>query len=296
MESENKQWDLADQDLNLWLNEDKHESDLPFSDILRSTYLAFRQKEIRRIFNFCKKAFEHHHQVKQQEAKQESSIRFKKFNKDFQIKGLAEELIKEFDVPYYRKSSYSKKEIDDWTRKENEKIIKGIIDGDQNIFNDLYEFEFPKVVELVIQNSGTIDMAKDIFQDALVIFIEKVYAKKLDLTCTVSTYLYSICRFLWMDQLRQNKREKPISDNSTYLIADITIAGFDNSPDIYEKVNTAIESLGNPCKQLLESYYYKNLSWDEIATNLGYANSSSARNQKYKCLERIRKTVDIAVE
>lgn len=36
-----------------------------------------------------------------------------------------------------------------------------------------------------------------------------------------------------MDQIRQNKREKPISGNYSYLIGDITIVGFDNTPEIY---------------------------------------------------------------
>jgi hypothetical protein len=46
----------------------------------------------------------------------------------------------------------------------------------------------------------------------------------------------------------------------------------------------------------LKSYYYKNQSWDEIASSLGYASAASARNQKYKCLERIRKTLNVEVE
>lgn len=110
------------------------------------------------------------------------------------------------------------------------------------------------------------------------------------------TFLYSICRLLWMYRLQQNKSETPVKDEYSYNNADITVAGFENTPDIYENVNSAIETLGNPCKQLLEYYYYKNLSWDEIASSLGYANAASARNQKYKCLERIRDTMKHEIE
>jgi hypothetical protein len=53
--------------------------------------------------------------------------------------------------------------------------------------------------------------------------------------------------------------------------------------------------LGDPCKELLECFYYKNLSWSEIASRLGYSSAASARNQKYKCLERIRKAVNVEV-
>lgn len=63
----------------------------------------------------------------------------------------------------------------------------------------------------------------------------------------------------------------------------------ENTPENIDSITIAIENLGNPCKRLLELFYYKNESWDDIATTLGYSNGASARNQKYKCLERLRK-------
>jgi RNA polymerase sigma factor (sigma-70 family) len=165
------------------------------------------------------------------------------------------------------------------------------------IFNELYEYEFPKVVNLIIKNSGNVEMAQDVFQNAIVILMEKVFGKKLDLTCSIETYLYSICKHLWMDQLRQNKKEKQMIQfyNEEFQPDDISVS-FYNTPDIYENVNRAIENLVDPCKQLLDCFYYKNMSWDEIASSLGYANAASARNQKYKCLERIRNTVNVEID
>jgi len=282
MSSENNQWDLADQELNLWMTGNKNEINFPFTDILKSTYLSFRQKQIERLSNYCKKALEYYLELEREKIQKSLLIQESQFEESpamFRLERLTE----------------SEKRAE--TLKINQEIINGILSGDQQVFNNLYEDEFPKIVSFIIRNSGRADMAKDVFQDALVIFIEKVYTKKLDLTCSVSTYLYSICRFLWMDQLRQNKREMPLNDNYNYLKDDITIVGVDDdTPDIYENVNSAIEKLGNPCKQLLESYYYKNLSWDEIASSLGYSNAASARNQKYKCLERIRNVVNVEVE
>jgi len=54
--------------------------------------------------------------------------------------------------------------------------------------------------------------------------------------------------------------------------------------------------MGDQCRQLLECFYYKKMSWDEIANALGYKNAASAKNQKYKYLERIRSTVSYAIE
>jgi RNA polymerase sigma factor (sigma-70 family) len=282
MDLENIQWYQADQDFNLWLNGNNIESNLPHSDILRSIFLAFRQKQIQRLSSFCKQAFEYY--------QEQENIRRQKLR-------LVQESWFEDNNIYFKRSFYSESERKARTKRENQIIIDGILLGDQTVFNSLYEYEFPKVVNLIIKNSGSVEMARDVFQDAIVRLMEKVYTKKLDLTCSVKTYLYSICKYLWLDQLRQNKREKQmIAFYDKEFNSDDISVHFYNTPDIFENVNMAINTLGDPCKQLLECYYYQNLSWDEIATKLGYSSAASARNQKYKCLERIRSKVNVEVD
>lgn len=294
---ENDQWNIADEEFSLWMNGTGRGKNIELTNILKSTFLVFREKKRSWLEEFCKRSLDYLIEV-EREKKDDS---FRNNNVNFSLIPVKENLpddILSDNVPMFRIAS-ERDEPGYWERirnEENDIIINGIFSGDQNVFNELYEDEFPKVVKLIINNSGSVDVAKDVFQDALVILIEKVYTKKLDLTCTVSTYLYSICRFLWMDQLRQSKREVPLKDEYSYNNAEITVVGFENTPDIYEHVNIAIETLGEPCKELLECFYYKNLSWAEIASKLGYANAASARNQKYKCLERIRKTVNVEVE
>ncbi len=51
----------------------------------------------------------------------------------------------------------------------------------------------------------------------------------------------------------------------------------------------AMQGLGEPCKRLLESYYLQKKSMLEIAGNFGYTNADNAKNQKYKCLMRLKK-------
>ena len=177
------------------------------------------------------------------------------------------------------------------TKADNDLIIHGILSGNQTTFDELYEVEFPKIVRLVTKNSGTLDEAKDIFQDALVVLIEKVHRKELDLTCSISTYLYSICRNIWFEQLRKVKNVISLNDSYSHLESTITFMIDETVPDAFERVSKAIETLGAPCRQLLECYYYENFSWADIADLLGYTSAASARNQKYKCLERIRNSV-----
>lgn len=274
MNFENDKWDLADQELNYWLNGDKHKSLIPLSEILKSAFLTFRQKQIERFTQFCTKAFEYY--IEQERISAEI---------------VREPIFKDSEIRFSITESSESEKIAR-TSEKNKRIINGILSGNQKIFNDLYEYEFPKVVNLIVRHSGNLENAKDVFQDAIIIIIEKVYSNKLDLSCSIETYLYSICKYLWMEQLRQNKRMIQMIKlfDKEYITNDFSIHLY-STPDVYETVNSEINKLGDPCQQLLECYYYKQMSWEEIAIKLGYVSAASARNQKYKCLERIRKTV-----
>lgn len=59
--------------------------------------------------------------------------------------------------------------------------------------------------------------------------------------------------------------------------------------DEFEMMDTAISHLGEPCKSLIEAYYLKKQTMQEIAAKFGYTNADNAKNQKYKCLMRLKK-------
>jgi len=51
----------------------------------------------------------------------------------------------------------------------------------------------------------------------------------------------------------------------------------------------SLKNLGEPCKSLLEAYYHQKKNMVEIAASFGYTNADNAKNQKYKCLMRLKK-------
>ena len=57
----------------------------------------------------------------------------------------------------------------------------------------------------------------------------------------------------------------------------------------FEMMEKAISNLGEPCKSLLEAYYMQKQNMQVIAANFGYTNADNAKNQKYKCLMRLKK-------
>jgi DNA-directed RNA polymerase specialized sigma24 family protein len=57
----------------------------------------------------------------------------------------------------------------------------------------------------------------------------------------------------------------------------------------FEIMERALGSLGEPCKSLIEAYYIHKKGMNEIADEFGYTNADNAKNQKYKCLMRLKK-------
>src|SRR6476620_4948451 len=62
------------------------------------------------------------------------------------------------------------------------------------------------VQTLVINNNGTADDAADIFQESMIVLFEKAKNPEFELNCQIKTYLYSVCKRLWLKRLQQMQR------------------------------------------------------------------------------------------
>ena len=134
--------------------------------------------------------------------------------------------------------------------------------------------------KMVMSNNGTEQEAKDIYQDALIVFWQKVVGGKLVLTSKISTYLYSICLNLWRKELdRKSRLSNEEKDSTEYLDED--------KEERIRIVNECINQLGDTCRRILTYYYFDRMSMSEIAENLNFANTDTAKTKKYKCKKRL---------
>ena len=67
------------------------------------------------------------------------------------------------------------------------------------------------------------------------------------------------------------------------------LAAADEQEEKFNKMGEALCLLGEPCKTLLEDFYIQDLSMQTITEKLGYTNADNTKNQKYKCLMRLKK-------
>ena len=174
--------------------------------------------------------------------------------------------------------------------KEQE-LIKGLAVNDKSAIETIYTDNYGMIQSLVLNNNGTEDDAKDIFQEALIVLYEKAKSGGFELNCQVKTYLYSVSKRLWLKRLQKNSRyelqNNGLEETTVYVEEDIGAHEKRNSE--FGMMEHAMANIGEPCKSLLEAYYIHKQNMQEIAKAFGYTNSDNAKNQKYKCLIRLRK-------
>ncbi|MFN4005881.1 MAG: RNA polymerase sigma factor [Chitinophagaceae bacterium] len=169
-------------------------------------------------------------------------------------------------------------------------LLRGLAHNDSKAIDTLYKDNFGMVQAFILNNNGTYDDARDIFQEAMITLYEKARSESFVLTCQIKTYVYSVCRRLWLKRLQQMGRYVTASDSLEETVP------VEDDVEIQEKKNQeflimdrALGSLGEPCKSLLEAFYLQKKGMLEIAESFGYTNADNAKNQKYKCLMRLKK-------
>ncbi|TGE21353.1 sigma-70 family RNA polymerase sigma factor [Hymenobacter aquaticus] len=153
----------------------------------------------------------------------------------------------------------------------------------------LYQRAFPLVRRYVQQHGGAAPDAKDVFQDALVIFYEKATTPDFVLSSSVSTYLLGISRNLWRRELSRRGR-LPLTEFTDEHAAHLAEPEAPAEPPTLPVLDY-VEQLGERCKSILLAFYYFQQPLEQIADAHHYQSVRSATVQKFKCLERLRKSV-----
>ena len=154
-------------------------------------------------------------------------------------------------------------------------------------FNELYENCFPAAASFVSKMHGSLQEAKDIFHDALVIFYEKSAEKNLNVKTTPEAYLIGIVKHLWIRKYNHNHKQISL----TKIEESINIPEDHNYSVNSNKLLNLIESTGKKCLELLRAFYYQQLPHSDIMSVFGYSSAHSASVQKFKCIEKIRETL-----
>lgn len=169
-------------------------------------------------------------------------------------------------------------------------IIQGILKDSEEALRQLYKQHFPVILQFILNNNGDEEDAKDVYQEAIIILYDKVKAGSFELNSKLKTFIYSVCRRLWLKRLKSMSRNAGnISDYEEFLPIEDDLEHHEEKDAQLNLMEGALLKLGEPCKTIIEDYYLHNQSMQDIAEKFGYTNAENAKNQKYKCLMRLKK-------
>lgn len=172
----------------------------------------------------------------------------------------------------------------------NDEIIQGILEEKVEIFSYLYREGFDSVRWLILRNSGSEEDAKDIFQESIIVLHQKLMKGDFTMSCSVTTYLYSVSRCLWLKELARRKKWDVLSMDEEILLLLDEPDQDDVEKEMLNFYYKQFNQLSNECKKIL-NLHFKKASIKEITRKLGYKSEVVTMDKKYRCKQRLIKKI-----
>lgn len=166
-------------------------------------------------------------------------------------------------------------------------IIEGIRNQDKQILKSIYVTYFPTIKRFVLDNSGSEQDAKDVFQEGIIIIYRKIKEGNLNLTSSFKSYIYGVCRLIWLKQLSLNKENNEKLERYIEYeeVPDVSEDEYETNEQ-YKLYQKHFKRLEKDCQKLLQ-LFLKKVPLKEIAEILGIESQQYVKRKKFKCKEQL---------
>lgn len=158
-----------------------------------------------------------------------------------------------------------------------------------NAIRYLYRQYSQATSSFIMQHGGSEQDADDIFQETVVAFIEVVQKGKYRMEASIKTFLNSIARNYWFNEIKKRDRSG-LRDRQFQMSLDkdeADVSHYIAEMERKRQLRDLVDQLGDSCRKVLLLFYYENLSIKEMVDHLPYENEQVVRNKKYKCLQAL---------
>lgn len=174
-------------------------------------------------------------------------------------------------------------------------IAEGIKTGDLDAISYVYKTLGPKIIGYVINNSGTKEDGKELFQSTYVKAFENLKANKYREEGKFEEWFNRIAMNLWQEELRRRRRTATQNLEDIAPIADDNAEGLEQSTRknrVLEALNRALNHIGEPCASLLRRFHgEESVSSQELAAEFGKSDDAM-RKKLFDCRKKIRKLME----
>lgn len=153
----------------------------------------------------------------------------------------------------------------------------------------MYE-QFFETVETDIRASGGNNQdAADIFQEAVLIAVDKIKSGNFRGDSSVRTFVLGIARNLWLHEKRSRYRR---SERETQFASSEETESV--IQDRFFRVNSSkavkalFEQVGEVCSKILTGVYYQKMPMKDLLSRFNYENEQVLRNRKSRCMKKLK--------
>lgn len=176
------------------------------------------------------------------------------------------------------------------------KLLNEIRNGDHLTIKSLYQNNFHYCTSFITNNKGTLEDAKELFQESLIVLLKNAADPTFKIKYAIRTYLYTVCKNLWLKQLRKKKKEGFVQsidheDKETVLIAEDTLEEKQTLENHHLRLEECMNKLKKDARRLLQLTFYQKLPDKEIAPMMGYS-FQFVRQKRKRVVVQLRKCMN----
>ncbi len=169
-------------------------------------------------------------------------------------------------------------------RKNSEKVLKHVYESNKDKF-----LNFAKRYNLSDEDNI------DIYQDAFIIFYDNIMSGKIDIfTSSISTYLFSIGKYLIFDKMKKKNRTINPDFDLTLVKDEEEFVPILENNDLTEEqtlLQKHFRTLGKQCQELLTLFYYRGYTIKDILEQGKYNSENVIKSTKSRCIKTLKERI-----
>ena len=167
--------------------------------------------------------------------------------------------------------------------------------GDNSCLEILFKQEADFCIKNLVRTTNCpLEEAEDIFIEAVMDFRQRVISEKLIEVNDMRNYVYTTCKNMWFNRLKQKtSREKKYDNISNFLHEEYendpitTLEDLEEEQDQLMLSKKSFDQLSEQCQDIIYFYYVEGYQMKDIAKVMNLANANVVKVMKHRCFRKL---------
>ena len=151
-------------------------------------------------------------------------------------------------------------------------------------------------IDFLLQYYPVREDIEEIYHNGILKLHDKLLDPSFKLTCTIQTYLNDICKKQLFKKINRQKEFSSLPDefdSDDWFEDEHTQGpGLDRELEVLRDELAKLARRGSRCYDLFQLVYFEKYSMEEVTDLLDYGTPGNTRNQKYRCLQRLKEHIN----